>query len=73
MLSEDGVTILLPFSGRTEEGVYYDGVSQIRPDDPRYAELLPLAEQNPQPRRTRPSGPVDPDTAARIQRALGLE
>jgi hypothetical protein len=49
MLDSDGVTILRPLRGRTESGIYYDGMQRIVPGDPDYDELLPLARANPEP------------------------
>jgi hypothetical protein len=72
MLDTDGETILVPQSGRTAAGAYYDGVRQIRPGEPDYDELLPEARANPKPviRRTRTP---DPENLARIRRDAGLE
>lgn len=72
MLASDGVTILLPLRGRTEDGVYYDGATKIVPGDPRYDELLPLARANPAPSASRQRQP-DPETRSRLRRAAGLE
>jgi hypothetical protein len=71
VLDADGETILVPVSGRTADGAYYDGVRQIRPGEPDYEDLLPLARTNPRPvtRRTRTA---NPETLARIRRDAGL-
>lgn len=69
----DGVTILLPLRGRTEEGVYYDGATKVVPGDPRYNELLPLAQADPVPAPPVQGRPVDPDTRSMLRRAAGLE
>jgi hypothetical protein len=73
MLDADGVTIILPLRGRTEDGVYYDGATKVVPGDPRYDELLPLARANPAPARPAQGRPVDPDTRSMLRRAAGLE
>ena len=74
MLDSDGVTILLALRGRTEDGVYYDGATKVVPGDPRYDELLPLAQANPAPARPAAQGrPADPDTRSMLRRAAGLE
>jgi hypothetical protein len=72
MLDSDGETILVPVSGHTADGAYYDGFRQIRPGEPHYDDLLPQARANPRPvtRRTRTP---DPETLARIRRDAGLE
>lgn len=72
MLDTDGETILVPVSGQTTDGFYYDGVRQIRKGEPDYDELLPQARANPRPviRRTRTP---DPQTLARIRRDAGLD
>jgi hypothetical protein len=72
MLDTDGETILVPVSGRTADGVYYDGIRQIRPGAPDYDDLLPLARANPRPVIRRARAP-DPETLARLRRAAGLE
>lgn len=71
MLDTDGETILVPISGRTADGVYYDGARRIAPGEPDYEDLLPEARANPRPvvRRTRTP---NPETLARIRRAAGL-
>lgn len=48
-LARDGVTVLVPLRGKTEEGVFYDGFLEIHPGDERYEELLPIARRNPLP------------------------
>lgn len=73
MLASDGVTILVPLRGRTEDGVYYDGATKVVPGDPRYDELLPLARSNPAPAPSAQGRPVDPDTRSMLRRAAGLE
>ena len=72
MLDTDGETILVPVSGHTADGVYYDGVRQIRPGEPDYDNLLPQARANPRPVNRRTRRP-DPQTLARIRRDAGLE
>ena len=73
MLASDGITILLPFGGRTEDGAFYDGAARVVPGDPRYDELLPLAQANPAPARPTRGRPVDPVTRSMLRRAAGLE
>ena len=73
MLALDGVTILLPLRGRTEDGVYYDGARKVVPGDPRYDELLPLAQANPVPKPPANGRPVNPETRSMLRRAAGLE
>lgn len=72
MLDSDGETILVPVSGNTADGAYYDGFRQIRPGEAGYDDLLPQARAHPRPvpRRTRTP---DPETLARIRRDAGLE
>ena len=72
MLDTDGETILVPVSGRSADGIYYDGIRQIRPGEPDYDHLLPPARTNPRPVIPRTRTP-DPETLARINRAAGLE
>lgn len=73
MLASDGVTILIPLRGQTEDGVYYDGTTKVVPGDPRYDELLPLARTNPAPAPSAQGRPFDPDTRYMLRRAAGLE
>ncbi|WP_067465548.1 hypothetical protein [Nocardia amamiensis] len=73
MLAEDGVTILLPLRGRTEDGVYYSGFEEFHPGDPGYAEMLPAARENPVSESEPPERPVDNDTLAQILREAGLD
>lgn len=72
MFDADGETILVPVSGRTADGAYYDGVRQIRRGEPDYDDLLPLARANPRPVSRRGRTP-NPETLARIRRDAGLE
>ena len=73
MLDEDGVTILLPLRGRTEDGVYYSGVEEFHPGDPGYDEMLPVARENPVEPEPTLERPIDPDTAFLLRRAAGLD
>lgn len=73
MLAPDGVTILVPLRGRTEDGVSYDGATKVVPGDPRYEELLPAARANPAPSPSAQGRPADPDTRSMLRRAAGLE
>jgi hypothetical protein len=66
MLDSDGVTILRPLRGRTENGTYYDGMQRIVPGDLSYDELLPLAHANPAPAPPPNEGIVDPETLAML-------
>jgi hypothetical protein len=72
MLDTDGETILVPVSGHTAGGAYYDGIRQIRPGEPGYDDLLPGARANPKPVNRRTRTP-NPETLARIRRDAGLE
>ena len=73
MLAIDGVTILLPFGGRTEDGTFYDGAAKVVPGDPRYDELLPIAQAHPVPAPPTDGRRPDPVTRSMIRRAAGLE
>jgi hypothetical protein len=73
MLALDGVTILLVLRGRTEEGAYYDGATKVVPGDPRYDELLPLAQANPVPKPPANPRPANPETLSMLRRAAGLQ
>ncbi|MER7454578.1 hypothetical protein ABTW96_30310 [Nocardia beijingensis] len=73
MLAEDGVTILLPLRGRTEDGVFYSGFEEFHPGDPGYDEMLPVAREKPVEEKEEPQRPVDSDTLARILREAGLD
>ncbi|MBF6469832.1 hypothetical protein IU427_32420 [Nocardia beijingensis] len=73
MLAEDGVTILLPLRGRTEDGIYYSGFEEFHPGDPGYDEMLPVARENPVLEAEAPERPIDADTLARILREAGLD
>jgi hypothetical protein len=69
-LSRDGVTILLPMAGHTDDGIYYDGYREVHPGDPDYARLLPAARENAVADTPPERGP-DPYTLARIRRETG--
>lgn len=74
MLHADGETVLVPFGGRTEEGVFYDGAVKVRPGDDRYEELLPEARRHPAPDRSRRiegGRQPDPEAMAAIRRIMG--
>ncbi|MET9030318.1 hypothetical protein ABZW96_32525 [Nocardia sp. NPDC004168] len=73
MLAEDGVTILLPLRGQTEDGVFYSGFEEFHPGDPGYEEMLPVARENPVAEKEEPQRPVDTDTLTRILREAGLD
>lgn len=68
MLDTDGETILVPVSGQTADGLYYDGIRRIGPGEPDYGNLLPAARANPKPLIRRTRSP-NPETLARIRRA----
>ncbi|NUS45237.1 MAG: hypothetical protein HOQ24_16300 [Mycobacteriaceae bacterium] len=72
-LARDGETIVRRVGGRTDDGVYFDGVEEIHPGDPRYAALLPAARANPVEEPEPPENEPDPDTTATLLRHLGLE
>ncbi|MFF2143791.1 hypothetical protein [Kitasatospora sp. NPDC058190] len=63
MLDANGVTIWQRYGGRAPEGFFYDGWHKFEPGDPRYDELLPAAQQNPQV-VAESKAPVHPETLA---------
>lgn len=71
-LARDGVTIVRPIRGNTEDGWLFDGYEEFRPGDPGYDELLPAARENPIS-DDEAENPVDPDTLAQLHRAAGWD
>ncbi len=66
MLDANGVTIWQRYGGKAPEGYFYDGWHKFEPGDPRYDELLPQAQQNPQDVEES-TAPIYPETLAKLE------
>ncbi|WP_435107345.1 hypothetical protein [Nocardiopsis synnemataformans] len=68
-LASDGVTVLIPIGGTTENGIKWDAARRLSPGDEGYEEALAAARARlPRPSRPEPSDAEIDDFIASLNR-----